>query len=83
MKEEKKRGKKMEQGIQKLEMMKNGKNVRGLFRDKKWANAAKECDFTVNSPLFAAISPLTVVEPTARASEARFPSHTEGGSCIA
>ena len=35
MKEEKKRSKKMEQGIKKLEMRKNGKNVRGLFRDKK------------------------------------------------
>ena len=55
------------------------KNVRGLFRDKKWANATKECDFTVNSPLLAAIFPLTVVEPTAQASEARFPSRAEGG----
>ena len=31
----KKRSKKMEQGIKKLEMRENGKNVRGLFRDKK------------------------------------------------
>ena len=55
------------------------KKVRGLYRDKKRANATKECDFTINSPLSTANVSLTVVEPTAQASEARFPSRAEGG----
>ena len=55
------------------------KKVRGLYRDKKRANDTKECDFTINSSLSTANFSLTVVEPTAQASEARFPSRAEGG----